>query len=159
MGIGQKPRPLMDRFWEKVFPEPNSGCWLWCGALTKAGYGKISLGYREGKEVYAHRLSYETHYGPIPDGLVIDHLCRVTCCVNPQHLEPVTHKVNVRRGRVCDLHDPDNPVHPNSRKTACLRGHPLSGSNLHISPSGSRICRTCRLRTLRRSRQRTKENV
>ena len=78
-------------FEARVHYEPNSGCWLWAGADNGEGYGKF-----RGK--YAHRLSYERHKGPIPDGLHLDHLCRMPCCINPDHLEPVTNAENARRG-------------------------------------------------------------
>lgn len=73
----------------------ETGCWIWVGRLNRNGYGRICLG---GREPMAHRVSYELHVGPIPDGLVLDHLCRVRCCVNPFHLEPVTVQVNTLRG-------------------------------------------------------------
>lgn len=86
------PRPF-DHFY---IPEPNSGCWLWIGSERESGgYGFI---VRNGRSTAAHRVSYEMAKGPIPEGLVIDHLCRVHCCVNPDHLEAVTQLVNVRRG-------------------------------------------------------------
>jgi hypothetical protein len=74
---------------------PECGCWLWMGRLNRNGYGRL---YHEGSEPMAHRTSYERHVGPIPEGLVLDHLCRVRCCVNPYHLEPVTVQVNTLRG-------------------------------------------------------------
>lgn len=70
------------------------GCWLWAGAPGKNGYGRISV---ENTVRYAHRVSYETFVGPIPQGLTIDHLCRVRMCINPGHLEPVTLAENTRR--------------------------------------------------------------
>ena len=72
----------------------ESGCWVWPGRLTPDGYGQCRY---IGKSMLAHRLSYELHVGPIPAGLTIDHLCRNRCCVNPDHLELVTHKQNQRR--------------------------------------------------------------
>jgi hypothetical protein len=73
----------------------HTNCHIWQGGGTKAGYPQIS---RDGQTHYAHRWFYEQENGPIPDGLVIDHLCRVTMCVNPEHLEPVVQAVNVYRG-------------------------------------------------------------
>ena len=73
----------------------SDGCWLWRGKCLASGYGYLSV---EGQTTFAHRVSYEYHVGPIPEGLHIDHLCRVRNCVNPEHLEPVTHKENHRRG-------------------------------------------------------------
>jgi hypothetical protein len=71
------------------------GCWEWRGAITTDGYATLSIA---GRTVYAHRFSYESLVGSIPDGLVLDHLCRVRHCVNPQHLEAVSNAENVRRG-------------------------------------------------------------
>lgn len=92
-------RTLVERFEERVDrngPASDIGgwCWVWQGTGTKTGYGQISV---EGSQRYAHRVSYELHVGPIPDGLQIDHLCRNTSCVNPAHLEPVTGAENTRR--------------------------------------------------------------
>ena len=79
---------------ERLFiPEPNSGCWLWLGSTNK-GYGRKSY---HGKLEYGHRLSYKLYIGPISDEMELDHLCRTPCCVNPDHLEPVSHTENVRR--------------------------------------------------------------
>lgn len=120
------------RFWSKV--DKTSGCWLWTGAVTGSGYGSGSAG---GKAVLAHRWAYELMVGPIPEGLEIDHLCRVTLCVNPAHLEPVTHDENVRRAMV----------------THCPAGHPYDEENTYVRPDrGSRECRVC-LREQRRSRR------
>jgi hypothetical protein len=79
-----------------VLVEPGLGeCWVWVGRLNRNGYGRVALG---GREPMAHRASYEAHVGPIPEGLVLDHLCRVRCCINPRHLEPVTVQENTLRG-------------------------------------------------------------
>ncbi len=83
--------PPIDRIMAKV--EVVDGCWLFQGA-KRSGYGQISV---EGKNKQAHRVSYEVNVGPIPEGLELDHLCRATNCVNPDHLEPVTHAENIRR--------------------------------------------------------------
>jgi|SRR5579863_806996 len=89
--------PLMDRFMSMVSPEPNSGCWLWMGSCLPFGYGQISQG-RGLNPGRAHVVSYKHFVGLIPEGLVLDHLCRNPSCVNPMHLEPVTRGENVRRG-------------------------------------------------------------
>jgi hypothetical protein len=73
---------VMERFHAKYIPEPNSGCWLWDGALT-AGYGCMRV---DKKTVYAHRISYEAHHGPVPAGMFVCHKCDVPACVNPAHL-------------------------------------------------------------------------
>src|SRR4051812_13783907 len=87
---------LAERLMGRVSMEPFSGCWLWTGTLTDHGYGILENGHGAGKG--AHVVSYELHVGKIPEGLELDHLCRVRCCVNPRHLEPVTHYENMRRG-------------------------------------------------------------
>lgn len=79
----------MDRFWSKV--DTSSNCWLWLGGATKTGYGQFRL---DGQSRYAHRVAYELAIGPIPDGMEVDHICRVRRCVNPQHLRVATHKQN-----------------------------------------------------------------
>lgn len=90
--------PLAERFNAKV--ERGTDCWLWRGFIDKAGYGRIRIGGRdsENEPGYAHRVAYELHREQIPEGLVIDHLCRVRHCVNPEHLEAVTNAENLRRG-------------------------------------------------------------
>jgi hypothetical protein len=94
----QPPQPrqsLADRFWSKV--DRSGPCWLWTGGTSNAGYGHFHPTKRQGKG--AHRVAYELVRGPIPEGLELDHLCRVVTCVNPDHLEPVTHAENMRRMR------------------------------------------------------------
>lgn len=108
------------------------GCWKWTRA-TNLGYGRINVG--NGIIRQAHRVSYEEFIGPVPSGLVLDHLCRNRACINPAHLEPVTNKENIIRGTgFCAV---------NAAKTSCLRGHPLAGENVRISRNGERLCRTC----------------
>lgn len=118
----------LTRFDDKYITEPNSGCWLWFAA-TQNGYGVIK---RNGRFVGAHRVSYERYKGPVPAGMVLDHLCRVPCCVNPDHLEPVTIGENISRG---DNH--------HRRKTRCKRGHEFTPENTLILSTGSRACRAC----------------
>jgi hypothetical protein len=126
---------LPDRFWSKVAPCPMTGCWLWTGSISKGGYAFFGM---KDTVCYAHRVSYQSLVGVIPAKFHIDHLCRVRCCVNPAHLEPVTHAENLRRG--------DNVQ---SKKTHCPKGHPYSGDNLIMRkfPDGvvgvNRLCRAC----------------
>lgn len=101
-----KRRPAADRFWEKVdkagpvMPGMDTPCWVWTGAIGGGDYGYFMVvSPYEGHAQRAHRVAYELLVGPIPDGLVLDHLCFNTRCVNPTHLEPVTQYENVMRGR------------------------------------------------------------
>jgi hypothetical protein len=82
-------------FWDKIEPEPNSGCWLWVGSVN-GKYPKLWDG-RVGHVIFAHRFSWTVFRGPIPPKHEIDHRCRVTLCVNPRHLEPVTSQINMQR--------------------------------------------------------------
>lgn len=84
-------------FWDRV--EKRDGCWPWQGAVAPNGYGLVNCLNHSGRRstAGAHRVAYELERGPIPDGLELDHLCRNSVCVNPAHLEPVTHQENVRR--------------------------------------------------------------
>lgn len=131
-----------ERFFAKVKSTEPHQCWLWTAA-TRNGYGWFRSD--TGKNTGAHRWSYEYHVGPIPEGLVIDHLCRVRHCVNPAHLEPVTPLENTRRGF--------SPSQLHRVKTHCYQGHPFSPSNTFISSEGWRVCLTCR-RASDRIRQR-----
>jgi len=92
---GPKPIPTVERFMNHVSPEPNSGCWLWTGIVNNAEYGGFQY---EDRIRLAHRVSYFLFKGEIPPSREIDHLCGVKSCVNPDHLEAVSHSVNVRRG-------------------------------------------------------------
>ena len=92
-------RPATERFWEKV--DKTDFCWMWTAAKTKCGYGnfkEIASGTQK-KWVRAHRFAYEERVGPIPEGLVIDHLCHEPACVNPDHLRAVTHTENMHNLR------------------------------------------------------------
>lgn len=108
-----------------------SKCILWQGAVDN-GYGTT---YQDGKTQRPHRLAYIKKYGSIPDGLVIDHLCRVKLCINPEHLEAVTNKENVLRGV--------GPSAINKRKTHCSAGHEFNKKNTHIDKANKRKCRVC----------------
>jgi hypothetical protein len=124
--------PVYDRFISKIARTP---CWEWQGTTLVNGYGQLKGDH---KVEYAHRISYRLFRGRIPGSFVIDHLCRNRRCVNPLHLEAVSNKENLLRGV-------GSPAR-NARKSACKRGHPLSGDNLRVSVTKSgkgRVCRTC----------------
>jgi HNH endonuclease len=89
----------------------------------------------KGKKRLVHRVVYELMKGPIPNGMTLDHLCRVEPCINTDHLEPVSMKTNIRRG--------DGLAGRNARKTHCRNGHPFSIENTYIYPNGNRSCRIC----------------
>lgn len=104
---------------------PDGPCYPWRGEKTDAGYFRA---WHKRRRTTAHRLAYELVIGPIPDGHEIDHLCRNRECVNPFHLEPVTHRENcIRAARL---------------KTQCPRGHEYAGDNLRLY-RGRRFCRQC----------------
>lgn len=129
-----KERVEIARFWAYCLPDPVSGCWNWEGA-TDYVYGVF---YRRGKgQIGAHRYAYELVKGPIPTGLHIDHLCRNTLCINPDHLEAVTVRENVMRASTAR-------ATINAAKTHCSNGHPLTGNNAYQF-RGSRQCRTCKV--------------
>lgn len=124
-----------DAILAKASPEPNTGCWLWTLGDNGRGYGRVKY---NGRQLQAHRLFYEFMVGPIPEGLELDHKCRVTFCVNPDHLEPVPHKENVRRGSAAD-----SVIRRQRSKTHCPYGHEYAGANLVIRSNGSRACKSC----------------
>lgn len=102
--------PLPERFWKKV--DKTASCWLWTASLAK-GYGQFHM---NGALRMAHRVAYEALIGPIAVGLDLDHLCRVPRCVNPDHLEPVTHRENVLRS--------ESFAAKQVMRTECPHGHP-----------------------------------
>lgn len=125
---------VLARFMSKVVKQPN-GCWQWIGARKGGGqaYGAFRLSRRL---AYAHRVAHELFVGPIPDGLQLDHLCRNTLCVNPDHLEVVTSRVNTLRG--------DSPLAEYARRTHCAQGHRFTPENTFRRRDGGRGCLACR---------------
>lgn len=122
---------LPPRFWDKVRQEGD--CWLWT-AYTTGGYGR----FRANRQNWAaHRLAYEELVAPIPNGLVLDHLCRNRTCINPDHLDPVTPGVNVLRGETF--------VRTNAEKTHCINGHEYTPDNTGSQSSSTpkRYCKQC----------------
>jgi hypothetical protein len=162
---------LDQRFWSRVQKTPC--CWLWTGRTRNGRYGDYQA---KGRKVLAHRYAYEQLVGPVPDGLELDHVkargCTSTLCVNPAHLEPVTHLENMRRRTddrrvfcACGAQiTPDNPrvrrkdgrycreCAPDLR-THCRAGHEYTASNTYIY-DGRRTCRICRLTSNRVGRER-----
>lgn len=119
-------------FWAKVDKGDGTGCWNWTATKTR-GYGMLRV---HGGQMSAHRFSYLLHHGAIPDGADVDHLCRNHSCVNPAHLEAVTHRENVIRGI--------SPLARQAAMTECGKGHPFTSENTYVIPStGARVCRTC----------------
>ena len=108
----------------------TDSCWLWTGSLNHKGYGQWKY---KGKTHRAHIIAFQLFGGVIPEGLELDHLCRVHPCVRPAHLEAVTHLENIRRG------ERGNSSKYNTSKTHCPYGHPLDA----VDNRGSRFCRTC----------------
>jgi len=129
-----------DRFWPKV--RKGADCWVWQAGVDGCGYGMFSVT----RTVRAHRWAYEHLVGPIPEGLVLDHLCRNTRCVNPAHLEPVTNDENLFRGWGRRI--------KNGSVQGCINGHEYTELNTYINPKGALVCRTCSARSRRRYEER-----
>lgn len=123
---------LEERFLAKTRRD-ESGCWIWTGATD--GDGRYGAFYNGQKVVRAHRWSYERYVGQVPPSMDVDHLCRVTLCVNPEHMDVVTHRENVLRGRSHQAR--------NARKTHCIRGHDLSTDLASFATERARVCGTC----------------
>ena len=137
---------VIERFEAKVASDPTTGCWLWTARVNRHGYGVLSIGSKRDaskRMALAHRVAYELHVGPIPEGLTIDHLCRTPACVNPDHLEAVTQRENVLRGMSIPA--------LNHKKTHCKNGHEFSPRS-----NGTRRCKVCDLEDCRRRRKRLK---
>lgn len=128
--------------WVDCPTEPGA-CWIWRGSKNKRGYGSINHG---GVRRLVHRVVYELAHGPIPDGHVIDHLCRKPSCVNPAHLEAVTQKENCRRGIKGVL------------TTHCPQGHPYTPENTSVW-NGMRKCLTCHAQRERERRRLRREGT
>lgn len=136
-------KTLTERFWEKVIVV-DGDCWPWMGRLDH-GYGYLRNAAGSNR---AHRIAFELFVGPVPDGLVLDHLCHNPCCVNPSHLEPVTQRENTLRG--------ESHAAQLARNTHCKHGHEFTPENIYRAPGfpNSRYCREC---TRERGRSRAKK--
>lgn len=136
---GDKIEPIK-RF-EKKYDIDDNGCWIWNAGHKAGGYGCF---YDGNKDISAHQFSFVYFKGPVPKGLEIDHLCEVKNCVNPNHLEAVTHAVNVQRGQSAKI----NSARSRS-KTHCPHGHEYTEQNTyltrhHKTGSYNRSCKKCR---------------
>lgn len=135
------PEQLPDKYRTRINISPD-GCWLWIGNKNNNGYGLTIINKKVRR---VHRVTYELLVGPIPEGLVIDHLCRVRNCCNPAHLEPVPQRTNMLRGV--------SPLAEKATWTHCVNGHEFTPETTYIHPKrGTRNCRTCMLETARRRR-------
>lgn len=139
---------LAENLAARTVKDPLTGCVNWVGHINTDGYGTLCS---KGRRARAHRVAYELARGPIPPGLVIDHLCRNRACCNPEHLEPVTSRVNILRGEGASARL--------ARATHCVNGHPFSPENTYIrrDRGRERVCRTCK-HDEQRSRRRDAED-
>lgn len=152
-------KTLAEKFRTKYIVDPITGCWLWAN-VAKNGYGQFFIWDPVKKRAVkrlAHRVSYELHKGPIPEGKNIDHMCHnnsstcqggPTCihrrCVNPDHIEPATCMENIQRGKVY-------------RGDFCRKGHSLTGDNLYVKRDGERRCKTCHNQNRNRDKQKDRD--
>lgn len=134
---------LPERFWVKARRDGESGCWLWTGAGDR--YGRF---YLNGRLRLAYQVAYEILVGPVPDGLELDHLCRTTKCVNPGHLEPVTHQENCARADIGAKF---------RNRTHCPAGHAYDEQNTIVRRDGTRQCRSCKNASAREYKRKRKE--
>jgi hypothetical protein len=140
--------PALERCLRHV--QVTDTCWLWTGSKDRDGYGRFAP-TSPGPGGLAHRYLYGALVGCLPNGLELDHLCRTPSCVNPSHLEPVSHRTNMLRSAT--------PPAINAIKTHCVNGHALSGDNLIVGQEGYRRCRICWRATCRKSARKYKAKL
>lgn len=147
--FGPRPRPVLDRLLARV--RYDHGCWCYQGARTRYGHARINRG-PDRKIEHAHRVAYREMVGPIPDGMVLDHLCRTPACVNPLHLEVITRDENFRRGASANQRRHD--------ATVCKRGHVYTEANTRWLDGGRRrSCKDCELVAYRKRRERAPKEI
>jgi len=129
---------LPPRIANKITQVTESGCWIWTGAVSIGGYGRVRW---LKQDTYIHLVTYSLMVGPLNWDMDVDHQCRVRSCCNPYHLEQVTHLENTLNS--------SSFVATNKAKTHCPKGHPYAGVNLHTHPNGYRRCKTCRAETMK----------
>lgn len=140
MLVGEAPG-LPERILAKIVRIPECGCWVWEGSISGYGYGET---WWNNSKKFIHVLMHELFVGEVPDGFKVDHLCRVRCCCNPEHLEAVTHAENVKRGTGWQ-----HVVEKHKAATHCQRGHPWIEENTYVEPNGKRRCLECKRMRLR----------
>lgn len=134
------------RLWERIEVDAATGCWTWVGTLNSNGYGRVQF---RGRVMAAHRAMWIRERGEIPPGLDLDHLCRNRRCTNPDHLEPVTREVNLRRG-----------TNTRATDTHCANGHLWADDNeRRHQTDGSRVCATCMRLSARNYQRRSRVAV
>lgn len=129
-------REVLARFWAKV--DRSGACYRWTGHVTRPGYGRWTWQSQPKRAAYAHRVAWEIAHGPVPPGLVIDHICRKRRCVNVEHMRLVTVAENVLCGA--------SQSAANAAKTHCKHGHEFTPANTYLLPGGGRHCRACKRR-------------
>lgn len=133
-------KSIAERFENKYQPVPWSGCWLWTAAIDDSGYGEIKAPTEFGNRKFkAHRVSYEIHKGEITMQFVVDHICRVPACVNPDHLRAITKIENTMIGF--------GYMAINARRDNCNHGHEFTKENTIFKDSKRRRCKTCKNET------------
>lgn len=140
-GGGSAAKPF-----ESLYVIQKNGCWIWIGAKGPCRGMVYGVRMVDGKHKKAHTLSYERANGPVPKGMELDHLCKNTLCINPLHLEPVPHRINVLRG--------NSPAAKNAKKTNAPCGHPYSGRDSRV-----RYCKPCRTKWHREYYHRNKAEI